>query len=295
MAVQTTFETSQGVAFAGQRADPGISYTRTAFNEEAVAIPFGVMAVQGTLDQQALLYGAPGLDPLGVVTHTHAFSNQDLSNDDGVAVGAVFSVLRLGRVFVLVETGDTGVVAGGAVYCRHTAGVGEQEGSFRSDSDGGDATLIPGLQFLTTAAAGEHAVLDVNLPNIVATDSPSVLLRDHIQVTADALTNFVYQVPAGRTFILDTAKYYNLTGLVADAANYFVIAVVNATGTVVAADWSTETGQEGSATADTPLDMTLAALADRTFVGGDRINLSLDETGTATLPAGTVQITGRLI
>ena len=294
MAVQTTFNNEHGVAFPGMKADAGFDRVRSALNEEAVAIPFGLLVVQGTEDEEALLYDAAGLDPLGIVIHTHAFNNQALSNDDGVAAGEPMGVLTRGSIRTLVETGDTGVVAGGSVYARHTAGVGEQLGSLRSDSDGGDATLIPGLVFRSTTAAGDSAIVEVNLPNSVAADVPFLLSVPHASLTAD-LTSFLAEVPVGKTLIVDDVKYHNVSGLVADAANYFNIKVQMSTGPVVAANWSTETGQEGSIAADTPVDLALGSLANRTIVAGERLEVFYDETGTATLPAGTLQITGRLV
>ena len=295
MPIQTTFNLEQGGAFAGALADTGYKRALSRQNEETVDIPFGVLVKQGTADRQALLYDAAGANPLGVVIHTHALSNAALSDEEGVeASGGVMRGLRMGAIFVLVETGDTGVVAGGAVYARHTAGAGEQLGSFRSDSDGGDATLIPGLEFGSTAAAGETAVLEVNLPNLATDDTPVVFSLSHASLSADT-TAFLMEVPAGKTFILDDAKYHNVTGLAADAANFFNIKVQMSTGPVVAANWSTETGQEGTIAADAVVDLVNGALANRTFEAGERLEVLYDEDGTATLPIGTLQVTGRLI
>ena len=293
MPVQTTFNTEQGAAFAGMKGDAGFDNVRSYFNEETAAIPFAVLVKQGTADRQALLYDSPGDNPLGVVIHSHADNPSALSDEDGVDADGTMGVLTRGTIFVLVETGDT-VVADGSVYARHTASASEQLGSFRSDSDGGDATLIPGLIFRTSAAAGEYAVLEVNLPNTAADDAPVVFSVPHGSLSADT-TVFLMEVPLGKTFILDDAKYHNVTGLAADVTNYFNIKVHMSTGPVVAANWSTETGQEGTITADTPADLTLGSLANRTVEGGERLEVFYDETNTAVLPAGTIQITGRLV
>ena len=162
MAVQTTFSVAQSGAFAGMLGDIGDHYIRSCLNEEAVAIPFGVLLKQGTADNQGLLYDTVGgLTLLGIVAHTHALSNRDLSNADGVAVDGTANVVRRGAVYVLVEDA---VAAGDTVFARHTAGTGTQLGAFRSDADTATADAIPGLQFLTSTTGAGVALVDVNLP-----------------------------------------------------------------------------------------------------------------------------------
>jgi hypothetical protein len=93
---------------------------------------------------------------------------------------------------------------------------------------------------------------------------------------------------------IDSVRYVNPTGLVADAANYFDVQLkVRA---AVAANWSTETGEEGTLTADTWVDLSLTStLTDLVLAADDEISLTLDETGTATLPAGRVVVFGRYL
>lgn len=126
------------------------------------------------------------------------------------------------------------------------------------------------------------------------TDEERVLLQyENASLTAD-LTYKLWEVPAGRKFRLDRVTYVNPTGLAEDAANYFNVSVNN--GATLAANWSTETGQEGTLAADTFVDLTLAtAEADRIFAAGDELSAVFDETGTATLPAGQLVIEGRLL
>lgn len=96
-----------------------------------------------------------------------------------------------------------------------------------------------------------------------------------------------------RRFIIEQVRYVNPTGLAADAANYFDIQVL--IGATVAANWSTETGQEGTIAADTFVDLTMATGGDNVGALDAVVSLNLDETGTATLPAGQIQIEGRYL
>ncbi len=125
------------------------------------------------------------------------------------------------------------------------------------------------------------------------------LLQNHAQVTGTTTVK-LYKVPTGRTLRLDRVSYVNVTGLAEDPANNFAGAVHNLTGPVVAAtlfntdsDLDPDTG--ASLAADTFVEGTLSATdASRVFAAGDVVALVLTETGTATLPAGTVILEGRL-
>ncbi|MEW5804283.1 MAG: hypothetical protein AB1847_19480 [bacterium] len=133
-------------------------------------IPFGVLVVQDKwsgLDKTAHL---PSLTaeittasvPLGVTVHTQALE-QAIAGATNVGYPAFssMSVLRRGRIYVQVENA---VKAGDVPYVRFSAGVGEQLGSFRSDADTADASILPYSRFVTSAGAGGIAILEVNLP-----------------------------------------------------------------------------------------------------------------------------------
>ena len=53
-------------------------------------------------------------------------------------------VLANGEIWALLDAGQA-PIAGDSVFCRAIAGASEQVGAFRTDSDGGDAFLIPGF------------------------------------------------------------------------------------------------------------------------------------------------------
>lgn len=113
----------------------------------------------------------------------------------------------------------------------------------------------------------------------------------HAQVTADT-TEKVRKFK--RPFRVDAVQYINPTGLAQSATDYFNIKVLK--GSTVVANWSTQTGAQGTLTADTHVNMVLSSTdADLVFAVDDILSLFLDETGTATLPAGRVQISGRYL
>lgn len=122
------------------------------------------------------------------------------------------------------------------------------------------------------------------------TDDSFVLSYDHAAASADT-TIKLWKLR--KRFIIDKVQYINVTGLAEDAANYFNIKVLIAA--VVAANWSTETGQEGTIAANTFVAPTLAAAASRVGALDAEISLVLDEDGTATLPAGRIVIEGRYL
>lgn len=116
----------------------------------------------------------------------------------------------------------------------------------------------------------------------------------HGSTVADTTVK-LWTVPSGFEGLKITRVWYNNpTGLAADAANTFNIQITD--GTNVAANWDTTTGQQGTLTADTPVDLVLSATeANRFISSGEHVTLFLDETGTATLPAGVGMVEGYLI
>lgn len=123
-----------------------------------------------------------------------------------------------------------------------------------------------------------------------------VLSVDHAQVTGDTTIKF-WKVPTGRSFILDRALYINPTGLAEDAGNWFQVAVKK--GSTVMADTNTDSdsaGADNSIAADTFTELAKSATAANLVAASDDVlSLVLDETGTATLPAGKLVVEGRLV
>jgi hypothetical protein len=85
------------------------------------------------------------------------------------------------------------------------------------------------------------------------------------------------------------AKIYTRDGLANSASAFAVIALKK--GATVIADWSTETGQEGTLTAGAVQDLTMATLvADRRGAAGDTLSLGIDVTLTPKVPQGYVEV-----
>lgn len=117
--------------------------------------------------------------------------------------------------------------------------------------------------------------------------------------TADRTVK-LFKVPAGKNLVIDGVDYINPTGLAADNSNHFEIALKK--GSTKMAAWSTDgngtnfngDANEGTIAADTFVALTLSETAANLHAtGGDVLSLSLDETGTQSLPAGRIVVRGR--
>lgn len=120
-----------------------------------------------------------------------------------------------------------------------------------------------------------------------------VLTFDNASVATDE-THKVWKVPAGRTFRLDKVMHINPTGLVQDASNYFNVKVMN--GATVMANWSTQTGAQGTLTANTFVNLVLSATdLNRVAAASAELAIFFDETGASTFPAGRTILEGRIL
>ncbi len=157
--MQTEVRENMAAGLAGQIADIGPTDIMTHINEHGGVIPFGAFVTKGSGEGLAVLPDATGevtgLAGLGVTVRSHT-----QPQDAGYADEDVMPVMKKGRVWVPVEDA---VVAESAAFVRFVAGEGEALGAFRSDADGTDAVALPNAKFVTDAAAGELAMLDLNL------------------------------------------------------------------------------------------------------------------------------------
>lgn len=167
MAVQTSYGTSMTAAIEGALADNGPHDVVTRYNEEASAkIPFGRGVKFGANDNGALLPAAETDKVVGIVLHTDQYttgSDGELTST-GLIPDAMMSVLRKGRVWV---TAEDGCAPGDRLWVRCTAGgAGEVVGGL-NNADEGTETIDCTAQgvWLTTAAAGELAILEVDFTN----------------------------------------------------------------------------------------------------------------------------------
>lgn len=111
--------------------------------------------------------------------------------------------------------------------------------------------------------------------------------------TAATLTLKVFKVPPNKKFRLDSVHYNNVTGLAANAANFFVGTIKNGA-TVAATVFNTNSVGGAAIAADTPTYGTLSGTdSARIFNAGDVLLFVATLTGTQTLPAGTLVLEGR--
>lgn len=137
--------------------------------EASLNIPFGVLVCRGTTDGSVILPDSGGV-PAGVVMESHLYEPEIDLATDGVKPTKMLHVLRKGTIWVPVEDS---VAPGDAVRVR-TGGTGQKGGFLSTDPTGSDtAVLTPGFQWLTTAGAGEMALLevDVTIPATMTQDS----------------------------------------------------------------------------------------------------------------------------
>ena len=130
-----------------------------------VAIPVAVGVTQGAADGTCKL-PAPGDADANGDMHLLGIAMLDQHRDNSAqdyAAGDSVTLIRHGRVLVLVEDA---VSAGGTVFVRHTVATTEQIGDFRSDADGTNADPVLGAKFVTSAGAGELAVIELDLVGV---------------------------------------------------------------------------------------------------------------------------------
>ena len=94
--------------------------------------------------------------------HTHQLAQDRETGTVSYPEKAMVNAMRRGRVWVVVEES---VTSDDPVYLRFRAdGATKQPGQFRKSSDSGNAVLLSGARFVTSAGAGELAVVEINLP-----------------------------------------------------------------------------------------------------------------------------------
>jgi hypothetical protein len=121
-------------------------------------IGFGLAIAQGTQDVEGRLLAATSDKVIGVAVYTHA----DMINNGvaGYAAQAAMGVLTQGCIWVKPEVA---VVAQDAVYVRAVATGTERAGAFRPSADGSDTIQLSNSKFLTSASAGQLALVQINL------------------------------------------------------------------------------------------------------------------------------------
>lgn len=167
MAIQTTYDLRRLKGFEGQAGEGHNNvFVRSATNA-AVDSFFGraCLAVAAEGDEFVQPTGSAGKF-IGVLQHTHAVEQAELTlATAGLPKNQPGNVMRRGIIWVIAEDIVSDVTVG--VFYRHTTPGAAPEflGRFRTDLDTADATLVPEMSWLTTTvAAGELALVEINLP-----------------------------------------------------------------------------------------------------------------------------------
>ena len=122
----------------------------------------------------------------------------------------------------------------GKVSVTNNAGEGFGTGAyFAGPPSGGGYTAQPVCYGNWWTATGVSDKVDAGVPGLILTTigssgyavGPFQLIYDHTAATTSRLTK-LFKVPPGRTLQIEQMDYYNETGLVADATNYFAIEIV---------------------------------------------------------------------
>lgn len=288
---QTTYSRYFSGASAGTPGTSTFGHRASYLNDEGSATPAGI-GVAYKSEGVCEFFDAPSDTIAGIVMNDMVQDPDDLTGIEYAADGAMISVLEEGAAYVHVEQT---VTPADSVYCRHTSDGASNTilGKFRKDSDSGKARLVKGARFISSGSTSTPPMIWFSkAAEGVAGDQVSIVV-DHAQVTADT-TSKAFKTHPSRHFQVERVDYVNPTGLATDASNYFNVKLLN--GATVLANWSTLTGAEGTLTADTFVAMTLNSTAANLVLNpGTEVSLFLDETGTATLPAGKLVIHGRYL
>ena len=165
---QLTYNDFFDLGFEGQLADGSPDRFIQSKVNAAASMEFGRAVVQGATDKEVALPSAgTGETFAGVTVHTHATERFLQGPSGGPFVGIPqnqpANVLTKGRVVVVPETA---VTPADPVYYRWQGAGADPEAlaRFRADADSGDALLVASARWVTSAAAGEKAILELNLP-----------------------------------------------------------------------------------------------------------------------------------
>ena len=295
---QTSYANKAQEAIAGMIATDRVSRIGSYFNKHSADIPFGILVAQGTDHDRAILPANADAKIIGAVARSQARPFHSLDGINGVDEDGLFNLCESGIVWCRLDY-EVEVDRDDAVYVRiESDGTNNtQLGTVsKDDADTERKVRVPNARFAGAHVkdpSGAH-IAPVELRGFSdAKSDPFSTLIEHPEAGAD-MTIYSFTVPAGRWAILEDAKLHNLTGLVGDGSNFFNVKLQTDAG-VVLANWSTDTGEEGSIGAGTVHQMVLADVATRRLPPGTVVELFLDEDGSAALPAGRVIPTWRLV
>lgn len=161
--MQTSYSNQAPVAFRGLLADPAAdAFLVSRAVEQAAGVPAGVMLVAGTDPAvEAKLPSTTGQKLAGIVCHQQARQDFSLAGSLMLANGEDASLVRRGRVWVVVEEA---VAPGEAVFFRHTTGTGTELGAFRNDADTATCDQVTQANWLVGSSGAGVALLEINIP-----------------------------------------------------------------------------------------------------------------------------------
>lgn len=165
MAIQTTYPLAMTQAFEGALVDGGTDAHIVSASNIAAASFWGraCLVVAGEEDRFVQPTGTAGVF-MGILVHSHAIEqSQVTAGAAGLPINHPGGVLRKGRIWVVVEEA---VTTTDAVFYRHTTPGADPQflGRFRTDADTASATQITAARWVSAAAAGGLAKLEINLP-----------------------------------------------------------------------------------------------------------------------------------
>ena len=160
---QTSYDLEQPVAVNGLIADAaGLPKSVLTYNNPVDEIKFGraVAKVSGD-DNGVEKPDSSGAILVGVAVRDISVEEGSTTAENAYPATSAVGVMRRGQVWVQVEEA---VTPDDAVFVRHTAnGPLTELGIFRTDADTANAIALTTAKFMTSAAAGGLAVLDLNI------------------------------------------------------------------------------------------------------------------------------------
>lgn len=158
---QTTYNTDLTNAFAGMLADLSPRNDMLSRHwENATSAPYGIGVADGTDPDRQVDHAPDAAGKLrGVLVHSH---DNEVGADDQNLVdeNRAVSVLNAGRIYVEVEEA---VTPASVPHLRVAAGAGgTQLGAWRASVDAASARATTGTRFLSSAGAGELAILEID-------------------------------------------------------------------------------------------------------------------------------------
>jgi len=163
---QTSYPLVPPVAFAGMLDALAHKFAESRAQAESSAeVPFGVAVAEGADETKAILPAASTAKVIGLVIHSHTYAPSYELGTVGIKPKCMLSVLRKGRIWVVVEEA---VVPGDRLFVRYASGAGgTQLGGIRKSAVTSETIDCTGMGIFRTtqATVGGLAILEVDFSN----------------------------------------------------------------------------------------------------------------------------------